>query len=129
MERADPATRESRGIRETTVIIITGEPGAAHLTGTGGMRGTAGKRGGRGRETEETGEMIETDLRPDWSDVRRLQLVTTINSLPTEILPGHLRPSLLKQPSVMELQKPIKSIKNGKPVRLNLVTNDLEIFV
>ena len=128
METADLATRESRGITETTVIIITGEAGVAHPTETGGMRGTAGTP-----ETEETGEKIETDLRPEWRDVRRLPLVTIINLLPTEILPGHLRPSqlLLKQPSLMELQEPTKSIKSGKPVKLNLhlVTNDLEIFV
>ena len=126
METADLVIRESRAITETTVIIITGEAGVAHPTETGGMRGTAGTP-----ERAETGGMIETDLRPEWRDVRRLQLVTIINLLPTEILPGHLRPSQLplKLPFLMELQEPIKSIKSGKPVKLNLVTNDLEFFV
>ena len=65
-----------------------------------------------------------TDLRPEKTDVSLAQLVRIINSLPIEILPSLPRPKLPQQPLMVELPKPTKNIKNGKPVKLNLVTND-----
>ena len=124
-------TRKTRDIR--------GETGAALHSESEGMTGTAGSpetTGGRETGTESsggTGEMAETDTLSKEEthkvtdlDSGSFQPLTTITRLQTEIeiLYELLHPHLLKYPSTTEFLKPIRSIKNGKAVKLYLYLND-----